>query len=52
MLTPEQQDLIDRRQAYRLEKNWAEADALKKQLLDQGIEVKDTPTGPMIKFLN
>ena len=52
VLTSEQKALIDQRQAYRLAKNWAEADALKKQLLEQGIEIKDTPTGPMIKFLN
>ena len=50
-LTPEQQALIDKRQAYRLAKDWANADALKKQLLDMGIEVKDTPTGPVWKFI-
>ena len=50
-LTKEQQDLIDRRQKARLEKDWATADALKKQLAEQGVEVKDTPTGPMWRIL-
>ncbi len=52
VLTPEQQELINQRQSYRLAKDWAQADALKKQLLEMGIEVKDTPTGPVVKFLN
>lgn len=46
-LTPGQQALIDKRQAYRLAKDWAQADALKHELLAQGIEVKDTPQGPV-----
>ncbi len=40
------QELIDRRQACRLVKDWASADALKQELLSLGIEVKDTPQGP------
>lgn len=50
-LSPEQQKLIDERQQYRLAKDWAKADELKKILLNQGIEIKDTPTGPVIKFI-
>ncbi len=46
-LTTEQKQLIDERQKYRLAKDWAKADEIKKQLLDQGIEVKDTPQGPV-----
>ncbi|MBR4927576.1 MAG: cysteine--tRNA ligase [Alphaproteobacteria bacterium] len=41
------QALIDRRQACRLVKDWAAADALKQELLSLGIEVKDTPQGPV-----
>lgn len=43
------QELIDKRQAYRLAKDWANADALKQQLLAMGVEVKDTPQGPVAK---
>ena len=50
-LSAEQEALIAKRQEYRLAKDWANADALKKQLLDMGIEVKDTPNGPVWKFI-
>ena len=50
-LTPEEQDLIDKRQAARVAKDWATADALKAQLNALGIEIKDTPTGPQIRFV-
>ncbi|MBQ7413147.1 MAG: cysteine--tRNA ligase [Alphaproteobacteria bacterium] len=50
-LTSEQQFLIDQRQVARQNKDWATADALKKQLLDQGIEIKDTSQGPVWRFL-
>ena len=50
-LTPEQKDLIERRQQARSVKDWTTADALKKQLTDQGIEVKDTPNGPVWRIL-
>ena len=36
------QEIIDRRLAFRMEKNWEEADKLKQQLLDMGIVIKDT----------
>ena len=51
-LTAEEQALIDERQQYRLAKDWAKADALKAQLADRGIEVKDTPQGPVVKFVS
>lgn len=50
-LTLEQQHLIDERQSYRLKKQWDKADEIKQILKDQGIEVKDTPTGPVWRFL-
>ena len=46
-LTAEQEALIQKRQEYRLAKDWANADALKQQLIEQGILVKDTPNGPV-----
>ena len=51
VLTAEQQALIDKRQEARLAKDWATADALKKQLAEQGVEVKDTPTGPVWRIV-
>ena len=50
-LTAEEQDLIDRRQQARQAKDWATADALKAELIAKGIEVKDTPQGPQIRFM-
>ena len=52
ILTAEEQTLIDQRQAARTAKDWATADALKAQLIARGIEIKDTPTGPQIRFVN
>lgn len=46
-LTQEQETLIAQRQEYRLAKEWAKADELKQELLAQGVEVKDTPQGPV-----
>ncbi len=40
-LTPEIQALLDARTQARREKNWAQADALRKQLQDMGVDVKD-----------
>ena len=39
------QELVDRRLAFRREKNWAEADKLKEQLLAMGIVLKDSKDG-------
>ncbi len=46
-LTEEEEKLLDLRQQYRAAKDWANADAVKQQLLDLGITVKDTPQGPV-----
>ncbi|MBO5997808.1 MAG: cysteine--tRNA ligase [Alphaproteobacteria bacterium] len=51
-LTAEEQSLIDQRQAARQAKDWATADALKAELIARKIEVKDTPTGPQIRFID
>ena len=51
VLTPEQQALIDQRQAARLAKDWATADALKQKLIAQGIDIKDTPQGPVWRIM-
>ena len=39
------QHLIDQRAAAKLAKNFAQADHIRQQLLDQGIELKDSPGG-------
>ena len=44
-LTAEQEALIQKRQEYRAAKDWANADAVKKQLADMGVFIKDTPNG-------
>lgn len=48
-ITSEQQTLIDQRQTARIEKNWALADQIRDQLAQQGVEVEDTPNGPVAK---
>jgi cysteinyl-tRNA synthetase len=45
------QGLIDRRAAARAAKDFAAADALRKELLGLGVEVKDTPSGTVWKPL-
>jgi len=49
VLESDLQEILDKRQAARLAKDWATADALKAELIARGIEVKDTPTGPIWK---
>lgn len=51
-LTAEEQDIIDRRQAARQNKDWATADALKAELIAHKIEVKDTPQGTQVRFID
>ena len=51
VLTDEEKELINKRQEARVAKDWATADALKVQLNALGIEIKDTPTGPQIRFI-
>ncbi len=43
--------LADQRQAMRLEKRWADADALRDQITSAGYEIEDTPSGPRVKLL-
>ena len=50
-LTAEQESLIESRTLARTQKNWAEADRIRDLLLEQGIEVKDTPDGVRWTYL-
>ena len=43
--TPEIADLLEKRSAARLAKNFAESDSLRDQLLKLGISIKDSPVG-------
>ena len=43
--------LAQPRQAARMAKNWAEADALRAQITAAGYEVQDTPDGPQVRPL-
>lgn len=47
-LGDEVQELIERRQTARKEKNWAEADKIRNELAAMGITLKDTPQGVQI----
>lgn len=51
-IDPELQDLLDQRQHFRAEKNWAEADRVRDEFSARGWVVKDTPVGPELKKLN
>jgi len=48
-LRPEEQDLIDQRNAARKSRNWAEADRLRDLLLGKGIILEDSPGGTQWK---
>ncbi|MBI2024058.1 cysteine--tRNA ligase [Candidatus Giovannonibacteria bacterium] len=41
--------LMEKREAFRNNKNWAEADKTRKKILDLGFIIEDTPKGPKIK---
>ena len=43
------QALADKREAARLAKDWASADAARDALLEKGYEILDTPDGPEVK---
>lgn len=45
-LSPELQSLVNRREEARRSKDFAQADALRRELLEKGISVEDTPQGP------
>lgn len=42
------QDMIDRREAARIARNYVEADALRDAIKDKGYEIEDAATGPKI----
>jgi cysteinyl-tRNA synthetase len=44
-ITPQINGLIKQREAARQSKDWDQSDQLRRQLLEQGIEINDTPTG-------
>ena len=44
------QELIERRQKARKEKNWKEADEIRDKLKEMGITLQDTPQG--VKVVN
>ncbi|OGL34810.1 cysteine--tRNA ligase [Candidatus Saccharibacteria bacterium RIFCSPHIGHO2_12_FULL_47_16b] len=46
-ITPEQKQLITKREEARVSKNWAKADELRQQLKSQKIELNDTELGPI-----
>ncbi|HVS58885.1 MAG TPA: cysteine--tRNA ligase [Candidatus Saccharimonadales bacterium] len=46
-ITPEQKQLIAKREESRLAKDWASADRVRQELLKQGVGVRDTPYGPI-----
>lgn len=46
-ITPEQKQLIADREQARSAKDWAQSDALRAQLHSQGVNVRDTPAGPI-----
>lgn len=47
-LPVEIQDLLDKREAARIARNWAEADFLRDAILRKGYAVEDTPQGPKL----
>lgn len=46
-ITEDQKQLIKDREAARTAKDWSASDDLRNQLKEQGIELKDTPNGPI-----
>ncbi|MBI3335634.1 MAG: cysteine--tRNA ligase [Candidatus Portnoybacteria bacterium] len=48
-ISPEIKRLIEKREEYRKEKKWSEADKLRVEIESRGWEVKDTPQGAQIK---
>lgn len=44
-------DLITKRQVARDKKDWATSDACREELIEQGIAVRDTPSGPYWYYL-
>jgi len=49
-LPKEAKELIEKREELRKKEKFDESDKLRKQLLEMGIEVEDTPDGPEWKI--
>jgi cysteinyl-tRNA synthetase len=49
-LPEELAEKIERREEARRNKEWAEADRLRQELLESGVVVEDTPAGPRWKW--
>ncbi len=49
-ISGEQKELIKKREAARQDQDWSQADELRNELKTQGIEVKDTPAGPIWSY--
>ena len=46
-----QKQILDKRSKARANKNWQESDSLRNQLLEQGVEVKDTKFGQIWSYI-
>ncbi len=51
-LDQDTKDLIERRQAAKMQRDFATADRLRDELLAQNITIKDTPAGPVWQYAN
>jgi cysteinyl-tRNA synthetase len=51
-ISPEIQELVDRRQQARKEKNWKLADEIRDKLGQMGYAIEDTPQGPKVVLKN
>ena len=49
-LPDEIQILVNKRETARNEKKFVEADELRKQILEKGYQIDDTPYGPLVKL--
>ena len=47
---PEVQDQVQQREEARLQRDWARADVLRRQIQELGYEVEDTPSGPRLRL--
>jgi len=50
-ISDEQKQLIQQRETARSKKDWAQSDELRDQLIEQGLEINDTPNGPIWRRL-
>lgn len=47
-LTPEIESLVNEREGARKKRDWARADEIRRELVERGIWVEDTPQGPVV----